>query len=126
DHTVDRFARVVGMQGAKDEQAGLGGGKSEGDGLEVAHFSDEHDVAILAQGGLETGRESGRVLRDFALSDDAELVVMHKLDRLLNRDNVPGVGRVNVINQGRERGRLPGSGRAGDKDESASEIAELL
>ncbi len=60
DHAVDRLARVVGVQRAEDEQPRLGGGERELDGFQVAHFADEHDVGILAQGGLQARRESSR------------------------------------------------------------------
>ena len=66
DHAVDGFARVVRVQRSEDEQAGLGRGERERDGLEVAHFADQHDVAIFAQGGLQADgkeSESARALR---------------------------------------------------------------
>ena len=60
DHAVDGLARVVGVQGAENEQTGLGRGEGERDGLEVAHFADEHDVAIFAQGGFQARPERWR------------------------------------------------------------------
>ena len=48
DHTIDGLAGVVGVQGAKHEQASLGRSQGERDGFEVAHFADEDDVAIFA------------------------------------------------------------------------------
>ena len=52
------FARVVGVQRAEDEQTGLRRGERERDRFEVAHFTDEHDVGILAQRGFQA--RSGR------------------------------------------------------------------
>ena len=46
------------------------------------------------------------MLGDFALGDDAALVLMHELDRLLDGDDVPGVVGVDVINERGERGAL--------------------
>ena len=51
---------------------------------------------------------------------------MHELDRLLDRDDVPGEVGVDVVDQGRERGRFAGTGRAGDEDEAAAQVAELF
>ena len=126
DHAVDGFAGVIGVQGAEDEQAGLGCGQGERDGLEVAHFADEDDVAILAQGGFQARRESGGMLRHFALGDDASFVDVHELDRFLDRNDVPRVVGVNVIDQRGQRSRLSGAGWAGDEDEPAAQVAKFL
>jgi hypothetical protein len=55
------------------------------------------------------------MLRHFALGDDAELVVVHELDRLFDRDDMPRVGDVDVIDEGGQRGGFSAAGRAGDE-----------
>ena len=90
DHAVDRLARVVGVQRAEDEHAGFRRGERQRDGFQVAHFADEHDVGILAHGGLQARRGTlGVSSPHLALGDDAQLVLVHELDRLLDRDDVP-------------------------------------
>ena len=59
DHAIHRLARVIRVQRAEDEQAGLGGGEGELDRFQVAHFADQHDVGILAQRGFQAQR--GRI-----------------------------------------------------------------
>src|SRR4030095_548394 len=65
------------------------------------------------------------MLRHFALGNDAELVVVHKLDRLLDRDDMPRVVGVNVIDERGQRSRLTRAGRAGNEDKTAAQIAKL-
>ena len=57
-------------------------------GLEVAHLADQHDVGILAQDVLERVLEALGVGADLALVDDAVLVRVQVLDRILDRHDV--------------------------------------
>ena len=57
-------------------------------GLRVAHFTDEDDVGVLAEGGAQGLGEARRVLADLALADHALLVLVHELDRILDGDDV--------------------------------------
>ena len=88
DHTVHRFAGVVGVEGSEDKETGFGSGECEGDGFQIAHFTDEHDVRILAESRFEAGREGFRMFGNFALSDDAFFVAVNELDRLFDRHDV--------------------------------------
>ena len=124
DHAVHRFASVVGVEGSEYEQAGFGGCEGEGNGLQVAHFTDEDDVSIFAQGGFETGREGFGMFRNFALGDDAFLVAVNELDRLLDCHNVSREVGVNVVNQGRERGAFSRSSRTCHEHDAAAHVAE--
>jgi hypothetical protein len=58
------------------------------DRLEVAHLADEDHVGVLAQGALDAGREGRRVRADLALVDDAALVRVQELDRVLDGEDV--------------------------------------
>jgi hypothetical protein len=51
---------------------------------------------------------------------------VHELYRLLNRNDVPRIAGVDVIDQRGQGRRLAGTGWAGDEDEAAAQIAELL
>lgn len=126
DHTVDGLAGIVGVQGAEDKQAGFGGGQGQGDGFQVAHFTDEHDVGIFTQGGAQAPGEAKGVLGNFALGDDAEFVLVDEFDWFLNRHDVFVEAGVDVVDQCGEGGRFAGTGRAGDQDESAGEMAETF
>ena len=74
----------------EDEVAGLGGGQRGRDRLEVAHLAEEDHVGVLAQRAAERVGEARRVLADLALVDDAALVMVQELDRVLDRDDVIG------------------------------------
>ena len=67
-----------------------------------------------------------RVGADLALVDDAALVPVQELDRILDREDVLGAVAVDPVEQRRERGRLAGAGRAGDEHEAARLLAEVV
>ena len=81
------------MQRREDEVAGLGRGERGRDRLEVAHLAEEDHVGVLAQRAAQRLREAGRVAADLALVDDAALVVVEELDRVLDRDDVVATRR---------------------------------
>jgi hypothetical protein len=62
--------------------------------------------------------EALRGLADLALVDDALLVLVHELDRILDGEDV-ACGSVDVVDHRRERRRLARARRAGDDDEAA-------
>ncbi len=62
---------------------------------------------------------------DLALVDQAALVLVHELDRVLDRDDVLVPVAVYVVDHGAERGRLARAGRSRDDDEALREVAEL-
>ena len=98
---------------------GLGGGERGADRLEVAHLADQDHVGVLAERGAQRLAEAGRVDADLALVDDAALVAVHELDRVLDREDVIGAVAVDLVDHRRERRRLTGAGRARDEDEAA-------
>src|ERR1041384_2288333 len=51
---------------------------------------------------------------------------MYELDRLFDRDDVPGVSPIDVIDQGGKGGRFAGTSGTSDENEAASQVAELL
>ena len=64
---------------------------------------------------------------DLALVDDAALVLVQDLDRVLDRDDVlRPASSVHVVDHRGERRRLPRAGRAGDEDEAAVLLGERL
>ncbi len=126
DDPVDGFAGVVGVERAENEQASFGSGEGERDRLEVAHFADEDDVGVLAEGGAEAGGEGGRLDRDLALGDDRLLVAVDELDGLLDGDDVAAEIRIDVVEQRRERRGFSRASRASDEDEAGAHVAEFF
>ena len=93
DDAVDRLGRALGVQRREDEVARLGRGERGRDRLEVAHLADEDHVGVLAQRGAKAFGEGRRVRADLALVDDAALVLVEELDRVLDREDVLGARR---------------------------------
>ena len=95
-------------------------------GLGVAQLADEDDVRVLAQGPAQRLAEIGRIQPDLALVDDATLVGMEDLDRVLDRDDVLRPGLVHVVDHRGEGRRLSRARGAGDEDEAAVLLGERL
>ncbi len=102
DQSVHRHVRAVGVQRAENQMSCLGGFEGDADGFDIAHFADEHDIGIFAQGGPQRALEAVRVGMNFALVDEAFLVRVHELDRVFNRNDVVGALLVDEIYQRRE------------------------
>ena len=90
DDAVDRARRALGVQRGEDEVAGLGRGQRGRDRLEVAHLAEEDHVRVMPERPAQRRGEADRVLTDLALVDDAALVLVQELDRILDRDDVVG------------------------------------
>jgi hypothetical protein len=63
---------------------------------------------------------------DFALGDDAVLVLVHVLDRVFDGDDVAVGVLVAVIDQRGQRGRLAGTGAADEDDQAALGHRQIL
>ena len=100
DHTVDRLRRALRVQRREHEVPGLGGGQRSRDRLEVAHFADEDDVGIFAQGRAKRLGERRRVRAELALVHDARPVPVQELDRILDREDVLVPSLVDVSRAG--------------------------
>src|SRR5437870_13246346 len=106
--------------------AGLGSGQSGGNGFEVAHLADEDHVGVLAESGTQGLAEARGIWTDLALVDDAALVAVQELDRVLDREDVLGAVPVDLIDDRCERRRLTGARRARDENEPARLLCELV
>jgi hypothetical protein len=72
---VSVVGRVVGVQRGQHQVAGLGGLDGDVGGFQVADLADHDDVRILAQEGLERGREG-----EAGLVVDVDLVDAGQVD----------------------------------------------
>ena len=124
DDAVHGLRRVLGVQRGEDEVAGLGRGQGRADRLHVAHLADEDDVGVLAQRGLEAEREGRRVRPQLALVDDALLVVVQELDRVLDGEDVLVARLVDLVDDRGERRRLARARGARDEHEPARLLGE--
>ena len=119
DDAVDGLGGVDGVQGAEHEVPRLGGGERRGDRLGVAHLADEDVVGVLAKHVLESRHVAVGVEADLTLVDDRLLVFVQDFDGVLDRDDVPAHGVVDVVDHRRQRGGLARTGGAGDEHQAA-------
>ena len=106
------------MEGTEDQVSGFGGFDGDGDGFEVAHFADEDDIGVFAQGGAQRGLKAFGVDVDFALVDEAAFVGVNELDGVFDGDDVGGAVAVDVVDHGGEGGGFTGASGASDDDEA--------
>src|SRR5690349_22364278 len=125
DDAVDGLGGALRVQRGQYEVTGLGRGQRGRGGLQVTQLADQDDVRVLAQRVLEGGRERVRVRPDLALVDQAALVLVQELDRVLDGDDVRGPGAVGQVEDRGQRRRLARPGRAGHQDQPAVHVGEL-
>src|SRR6185437_15729612 len=106
DDAVHRRRRGGGVQGAEHQVPRLRRFERNGDGLEVAHFADQHDVRILTEGRPERRLEAFGVDVHLPLGDQALLVFVDELDRVFDRDDVIGALPIDEVDERAERGGL--------------------
>src|ERR1043165_5936174 len=125
DDAVDGLDRRRGVQRGEGQVTGLGQGQPGLDGLLVTHFADQHHVRVLAQDAPQRGVEALGVGADLALVDQAALVAVHELDRVLDGDDVVLHVGVDVVDHRRQRGGLARTGGAGDQHQALGQFAQL-
>ena len=119
DEAADRLGGVDRVHRGEDEVARLRGLEGRLGGLLVAELADQDHVGVLAQHAPERLQVRLGVEPDLALVDDAAPVVVHELDRVLDRDDVLLPAAVDRVDDRGEGRRLSRPGRAGDEDEPA-------
>jgi hypothetical protein len=125
DDPVDRLGGRRRVERAEDQVARLGGGHGQADGLQVAHFSYQDGVGVLAQRRAQRRGERQRHRPDLALIDQALLGLVHELDRILHREDVAVFGLVEVVDHRRQGGRLARAGRPGHQHQAARPQGEF-
>src|SRR5207342_2392361 len=83
------------------------------------HLADHDHIRRLAQRVLQRGFPAVGVDADFALGDDAAIVLVHEFDRVLDGDDVARGIHVAVADHRRERSGLAGTGGAHEQDDAA-------
>ena len=114
------------MQRRKSQVSGFGNAQRRLNRFQVAHFADEHDVGVFAERGAKRIRERMRVGMDFALVHEALLVIVKKLDRILDRDHVLFAFAVDLVEHGGKRGGLTGTRWPSHQDKPAGLVAQAL
>ena len=112
------------MQRRERQVPGLGDRQRGLHGLQIAHLANQDHVGVLPQHVLEGGRERACVAAHLTLVHEAVLVAVHELDRVLHGDDVPGPLPVDLVDHGRQGGRLSGSRRTGDQHEAPGLVGQ--
>jgi hypothetical protein len=124
--TIHGLGGALGVQCAKDQVTGAGGGQRQFDGLQVPHFPHQDDVRVFAQGAFEGRRKGTRVDAHLAVVDQRALALVHELDRVLDGEDVVFAVLVRVINHGRQRGGLARAGRPGHQHHAFVQHGQFL
>jgi hypothetical protein len=114
------------MQRRENEMACLRRRNRGRDRFEVAHLAEQDHVGVLTQGSAQRLGEARRVGPDLALVDDATLVTVNELDRVLDREDVLGALAVDLVDQGRQRRRLARPGWPGDQDQTTRLLGQRV
>src|SRR6266851_5615779 len=114
------------MQSRKGEVARLGDSQSRLNGFQIAHLADQYYIRILAQGSAEGLGKTFRVSVNFALIDDAVFVVMEKLNRVLDSQDVFVALFVDLIDYRGQGCRFTRACGAGDQDQASGLFAKVL
>jgi hypothetical protein len=122
---VDGLHAAVGVQGPEADVAGLGDHQRRLDGFEISHLAHQHHVRILAEDVLQRGLEAAGVRPHLALVDEAVLVRVEVLDRVLDRHDVLVTIGVDLVDDAGEGGALPRAGGAGDQHQATRLLGEL-
>src|SRR5208282_301841 len=101
---VDGRGCRVGVQSAEGEVAGFGDTQRRLDGFQVAHFADQHHVRVFTKSGAQGIGKTLGVRMHFALIDQAVLVHVHELDRVLDGEDVFVALGIDLVDHGRQRG----------------------
>ena len=123
---VHRTGGARGVQRGEHEVAGFRRGDRRFHRFQVAHFADENDVRVLAEGAPEGLAERGDIHADFALGDDGFLVAVVILDRVFDRDDVAIARLVDDVDHAREGRGFSGTGGSRDQHEAAGGVQDVL
>ncbi len=100
DDPVQRLVGVVGVQGRQTQVPRLGKLHRILHGLARTHLTDQDDIRRLTQGIFQRHLKTFGIDPYLALGHDTALVLVHKFDRVLNRDDVPTAVAVTVPQHG--------------------------
>ena len=99
DDPVHRLHGARRMERPEDQVAGFGRGDGDPDCFEIAHFSDQDDVRVLAKSVFESVLKRQRVVArpDLALRDVRFLRIMEIFDRVFDRHDMVAARRVDRV-----------------------------
>jgi hypothetical protein len=126
EDAIDRLAGVDRVDGTQHEVPCFRCRKGDVHRGAVAHFTDEDDFRCLPQGRPEAIGKISEVGTEFTLVEGRTFVLMHELDRILQRHHVDSLSLVDFIQDCRKGRRLAAPGGAGDEDQAVLFPADIL
>ena len=113
------------MQRAEGEVTGFGDTQRRFNGLQVAHFTDQHHIGILTERGSQRIGKAFCVGMHFALIDHAILIHVHEFDWVFDGQDVVVPFGIDLVNHGGEGSGFARSRRAGDQHQAARLVAHF-
>src|ERR1700704_5620870 len=97
---------------------GLCGHERNLDGGAIAHFTDQNYFRRLTQRGAESGWIIIEIVAEFALVEGGLEFRVNEFNRVLERDDVDGLGLIDLVENASQRGRFSAARGAGHQDQS--------
>jgi hypothetical protein len=114
------------VYGTEHQMTRLSGVNRRHERLLVTHFADQHDIGILPHRVLHPHGEIDDVLAHLALVDQTLVLGVDELDRILQRQDVLAVVRIDPVEHRRNRGRLARASHTCQQDHSLVVLAEVF
>src|ERR1700730_5313319 len=92
--------------------------QSDLDGGAIAHFTDQNYFRRLTQRGAESGWIIIEIVTELALVKGGLEFRVNEFDWVLERDNVDGLGLIDLVEDASQSGRLSAAGGSGHQNES--------
>ena len=86
--TVNGFGRIIGMKGGENQHSHGGASKSQANGFQITHFTDQNDVRVGTHRAAQRAGKRIGMNADFAMDNGAFFVFMDEFDRVFNGDDV--------------------------------------
>ena len=117
-HPVDGLGGGTGVQRAEHQVSCFRSTDSELNRFQIPHFTHQDHVRVFAESGSQGIGEAACVFVELALVHQALIAGVDEFDRILDREDVLTAAVVDVIQQGRQRRGLAGTGGAGHQHQS--------
>jgi hypothetical protein len=116
NYTVNGTDSVSGMQGADDQVACPGGAQGGGNCGEIAHFPENDHVSVIPEGMNEGGIKGLGIITEVTLDDGVFFLRMEEFNGVLDRDHIPPIVFIKVIQRGCLSSRFAGATGSGNRD----------
>ena len=123
---IERLVGIVGVQRGQHQVTGFGKGDRVLHRLARADLTDQNHIRRLAQRVFQRHLVRLGIQTHLALSDDATGMIVQKLDRVLDTDDMAGAVLVAVTDHRRQRRRLTRARGADKEDDTAVRHRQIM